>query len=164
DSASVTDPDHYRLLPSGNVEAVLPQDEDFREVELVLSGHSLAGGFGKAAYLEVNQLKNREGKWLIETQKFNLFRAASDLSNLIVYPQPVNPHQRELIFARIPSDAEITIYNLSGKPVRSLTESAYGGMHWDLKDDTGREVATGVYFYRIKYRNQQKIGKVMIVR
>ena len=53
-----------------------------------------------------------------------------------------------------PAEIEITIYNLLGKRVRSLVNGReYSGEHkvrWDGKDDSGKEVASGIYFYRLK--------------
>jgi parallel beta-helix repeat protein len=53
-----------------------------------------------------------------------------------------------------PAEVEITIYNLLGKVVRTLVKTRqYPGQHkvlWDGKDDSGKEVASGIYFYRLK--------------
>jgi len=53
-----------------------------------------------------------------------------------------------------PAEVEITIYNLLGKRVKSLVNGReYPGEHkirWDGKDDSGKEAASGIYFYRLK--------------
>ena len=53
-----------------------------------------------------------------------------------------------------PAEVEITIYNLLGKRVKSLVNGReYPGEHkvqWDGKDDSGKEVASGIYFYRLR--------------
>ncbi len=164
DSASVMNLNHYRLIPAGRVLEIVPQDSAFRVVELLISKQSLVGGYGQATYLELQDLKNQKGSMLIETQRFNLFEFTSDLNHLVIYPQPVRPEHREIIFAQIPSGAHIRIFNLAGKPIKYLSQSSFGGIRWDLTDSAGRNVATGIYFYEITYNNDHKIGKVMIVR
>jgi flagellar hook assembly protein FlgD len=53
-----------------------------------------------------------------------------------------------------PAEAEITVYNVLGKVVRRLvSQRQYPGEHkvtWDGKDDSGKEVASGIYFCRLK--------------
>jgi nitrous oxidase accessory protein NosD len=53
-----------------------------------------------------------------------------------------------------PAEVEITIYNLLGGKVKSLVNGReYPGEHrvsWNGKDDSGKEVASGIYFYRLK--------------
>jgi hypothetical protein len=74
------------------------------------------------------------------------------------YPNPFN--SSTVIWYHLPdvgyqpAEAEITVYNLLGKVVRTLVKTRqYPGQHkalWDGKDDSGKEVASGIYFYRLK--------------
>jgi parallel beta-helix repeat protein len=69
-----------------------------------------------------------------------------------------------------PAEVEITIYNLLGKLVRTLVETRqYPGEHkvtWDGKDDLGKEVASGIYFYRLKVSGLElvKPKKMVLLR
>ena len=71
------------------------------------------------------------------------------------YPNPFNPNttiQFELAEA---SMVTLSIYNTVGQLVRTLIPSRrFGtGAHkvaWDARDDTGKHVAGGLYFYKIK--------------
>ncbi|MDP2883910.1 MAG: FlgD immunoglobulin-like domain containing protein, partial [Ignavibacteria bacterium] len=53
-------------------------------------------------------------------------------------------------------DVEVTIYDVLGRKVRTLTqERVIAGFHqvvWDGKGERGVTVASGVYFYRLKVR------------
>jgi hypothetical protein len=53
-----------------------------------------------------------------------------------------------------PAEVDITIYNLLGTTVRALVKTRqYPGEQkvlWDGKDDYEKEVASGIYFYRLK--------------
>jgi parallel beta-helix repeat protein len=69
-----------------------------------------------------------------------------------------------------PAEVEITVYNLLGKVVRTLVKTRqYPGQHkvlWDGKDDSGKEVASGIYFYRMKVSGLQlvKPRKMVLLR
>ena len=69
-----------------------------------------------------------------------------------------------------PAEVEITIYNLLGKVVKTLVKKRqYPGEHkvrWDGKDDSGKEVASGIYFYRLKVSGLElvKPRKMVLLR
>jgi hypothetical protein len=69
-----------------------------------------------------------------------------------------------------PAEVEITIYNLLGKLVKTLVKARqYPGEHkvlWDGKDDSGKEVASGIYFYRLKVSGLElvKPKKMILLR
>jgi parallel beta-helix repeat protein len=69
-----------------------------------------------------------------------------------------------------PAEVEITIYNLLGKLVKTLVKTRqYPGEHkvlWDGKDDSGKEVASGIYFYRLKVSGLElvKPKKMVLLR
>ena len=50
-------------------------------------------------------------------------------------------------------ELSLTIYNILGQPVRTLIdgmqEPGYHQVSWDSRDDSGRPLANGVYFYRL---------------
>jgi flagellar hook assembly protein FlgD len=53
----------------------------------------------------------------------------------------------------------VTIYDLSGRPVKSVREDAPGSettvvLHWDGRDRRGDELANGTYLYRIEVAGQ----------
>ncbi len=74
------------------------------------------------------------------------------------YPNPFNSETVIWYFlpdvGYQPAEVEITIYNLLGNRVKSLVNGReYPGEHkarWDAKDDSDNEVASGIYFYRLK--------------
>jgi tetratricopeptide (TPR) repeat protein len=69
------------------------------------------------------------------------------------FPNPFNP--QTMIQYQLPEASHITvkIYNLFGQEVRTLVaghrEAGYHAEIWDGRDDFGRRVASGVYFYRL---------------
>jgi len=84
------------------------------------------------------------------------------------YPNPFNPNTT--IEYDLPKRAfvNLTIYNLLGQRVRTLVDlDKSAGRHtinWDGKDDRGQEVASGVYFYRIKAGEFTSTKKLLLLR
>jgi len=65
-------------------------------------------------------------------------------------------------------NAEIKIYNIKGQLVRKLRFNAFSlsrflEVNWDGKDKNGKNVAEGIYLYKIKTDNQEFVGKIVKV-
>jgi len=62
----------------------------------------------------------------------------------------------------------LTIYNLKGQQIKRLVnEELPSGMHnvvWNGKDEKGRNVASGVYFYRLQSGNYQATQKMLLMK
>ncbi len=66
------------------------------------------------------------------------------------------------------SDVEVSIFDVSGKLVATITRGEReGGEHaflWDGRDDAGRRVGAGVYFYRLKSGGETLTRKLVLMR
>ncbi len=84
------------------------------------------------------------------------------------FPNPFNPSTT--ITYRIPEAAlvTLTVYNALGQVVRTLVNAVQlAGRHqvvWDGRDERGREVAAGVYLYRLQAGSFQQTRKMLLVR
>jgi len=84
------------------------------------------------------------------------------------YPNPFNP--QTVIKYALPHGCEvkITIYNVLGQKVRTLVDeyqnAGYKRVEWDSKNDGGEEIASGVYFYRIKAGEFTQSKKMVILK
>ncbi|MDO9578310.1 MAG: T9SS type A sorting domain-containing protein [Candidatus Cloacimonadales bacterium] len=82
------------------------------------------------------------------------------------YPNPFNPETN--ISFSIPTDQELSlnIYNMKGQKVRELISGQFAsGSHsvvWDGKDENGRQVSSGLYFYKLK-TDEKEISKKMLL-
>jgi len=65
-------------------------------------------------------------------------------------------------------DVELTIYNIAGQRVRTLVNgmqrAGYKAIEWDGRDDSGRRVAPGVYFYKMKAGEFKATRKLTLLR
>lgn len=69
------------------------------------------------------------------------------------YPNPFNPTTTIEYSVPQQSRVSITIYNIAGQEIRNLInefkEPGNYKVEWDGKDDNGRVVSSGVYFYQM---------------
>jgi len=65
-------------------------------------------------------------------------------------------------------EMSLKLYNSAGQLVRTLVKSNLSaGTHaitWDGRDDGGRKVSAGVYYYRMSANGYQKSGRLTVVR
>lgn len=84
------------------------------------------------------------------------------------YPNPFN--SLTTIHFSIPETGyvEITIYNIVGERIRTLTESYYPhGLYivsWDGKNFMGKEVTSGIYIYKLKMKGVSKVRKMIYIK
>ena len=66
-------------------------------------------------------------------------------------------------------EVELSIYNLAGQQVATLAqgsrEAGTYALHWDGRDESGMELASGVYLYRLQVGGGQvEMRKLVLVR
>jgi len=105
-----------------------------------------------------------------ELSLFGLFASVSyDLSSVHVYPNPFKPNSglnhTNINFIDIPDWVRIRILNLAGDVVFDKEISATGGSYaWDAKNNNGEDLASGIYIYYIISKQDNKKGKLAIIR
>ncbi|MBI5265774.1 MAG: T9SS type A sorting domain-containing protein [candidate division Zixibacteria bacterium] len=84
------------------------------------------------------------------------------------YPNPFNPTTTIEYSLERTHEVQLVIYNTLGRRVRRLVDQVQPhGVHrvgWDARDDEGRAVASGVYFYRLSVGEEARVGKMVLVR
>ena len=83
------------------------------------------------------------------------------------YPNPFNPATHIPYQLAEDSHVRLTIYNSLGQRVRTLVDrrqrsGAYRAA-WNGRDDTGRAVAAGVYFYRLTSAAARQVRKMVLL-
>ena len=84
------------------------------------------------------------------------------------HPNPFNP--RTTIAFELPRrmEARLSVHDVAGRRVRLLREGLLDGgaqaVVWDGRDDAGRSVTSGVYFYRLVAGGTVRTGKMALVR
>jgi hypothetical protein len=84
------------------------------------------------------------------------------------YPNPFNPSTRIRFDIPDQSFVRLAVYDILGRQVRLLVEKDHDpGFHevlWDGRDEYGREMSSGVYFYQIHAGAFHKNAKMIVVK
>jgi flagellar hook assembly protein FlgD len=86
------------------------------------------------------------------------------------YPNPFNP--TTTISFNISNEQneqiELVVYNLKGQKVKQLVSDQLStGQHsvvWNGKDNSGKSVSSGIYFYKLKTNEDSNIRKMVLLK
>lgn len=118
------------------------------------------------------ETRNKKVFWLIANKigEFSLFirgekkkEEEEGLDKVFAYPSPARGAQ--MTFTNLPTGKRsiITIYNIVGEEVKVI-ETDNSDVIWDLKNQQGLSVASGVYLYVIRCDGMKKVGKIAVLR
>ncbi len=97
----------------------------------------------------------------------NPYVSASTLEQKML-SQDMGRGDRRIDFVNLPAECTISIYTVSGRPVREIRHSATidkGRESWDLRTRDGLEIASGYYFYYIDAPGiGGKSGKLAVIK
>ena len=91
----------------------------------------------------------------------------STAQGIVAFPNIVRPGSgvNKVQFVNLPPEAVIAIFSANGVFVAGVTPNPSGKTAtWDLKNEQGNEVGSGVYIYRVQSPTQSSSGKLMIIR
>ncbi len=86
------------------------------------------------------------------------------------FPNPFNPSTTIsfTLFNGHTGITELDIYNLKGQKVKTLVQSILQtGNHeiiWNGTDDDQKSVSSGIYFYKLKTKDYEKINKMILLK
>jgi agmatine/peptidylarginine deiminase len=84
------------------------------------------------------------------------------------YPNPFNPMTTFSFELRFADQAELVVVDARGRLVRTLVQGQQDAGHheviWDGQDDRGRQVPSGVYFYRLRAAGLQYTRAATLVK
>ncbi|MCG2711200.1 MAG: SBBP repeat-containing protein [Candidatus Omnitrophica bacterium] len=146
------------------------------------SAETLAGPWKK----DIVSTRDRSNKTVRgQTTHFSFFALfatlASTLDNINVYPNPFKPNDNNsdtgiayafgnlnsgILFDNLPASVDIKIYTVTGQLVAKFGSTASSGkIQWDVKNDSGKDVASGIYIAVISSPGQETIvRKVAVIR
>jgi len=84
------------------------------------------------------------------------------------YPNPFNPSTKIEFGLNAASHVLLEIYNIKGEKVKTLINedmaASYHTAVWNGKDDGGKAVSSGVYFYKMRTDNYQATRKMVLMK
>jgi len=86
---------------------------------------------------------------------------------VLVYPNPWRSdraYPRQMTFAQLPAGTTVKIFTVSGHLVKTLDPQSPGFSTWDLTNDSGDRVASGIYIYLATTPSGNKArGKLAVI-
>jgi flagellar hook assembly protein FlgD len=84
------------------------------------------------------------------------------------YPNPFNPVTKIPFSLDKKTLVEIKIYDINGRLIKRYSPKIYypGEHHvmWDGKNNSGRDTASGIYYYHLSTTENQDIKKMVLIR
>lgn len=95
----------------------------------------------------------------------NSFSSSIDFK---IYPNPVVSAAHVRFYLPIAGTITVRVHDVSGRMIKELSHGFHAaGEHkvtWDGRDQLGRTVASGTYFSEIRFGEERKVAKMMLVR
>ncbi|TMQ71596.1 MAG: hypothetical protein E6K81_09700 [Candidatus Eisenbacteria bacterium] len=83
-------------------------------------------------------------------------------------PLPASSHITFSFAPSAPGPFELSVFDVQGRRLQSLQGRAEGAvrheLHWDLRDDSGRRVPTGLYLARLRQGDDVLLARVVIAQ
>ncbi|MBI2419149.1 MAG: T9SS type A sorting domain-containing protein, partial [Ignavibacteriales bacterium] len=157
DSASVLNSANYSFSPVNFIESISLDGINRSVLVTLKNGRPLgATGIESVLYLSNIYSSAASGRIAIKNKSAGsvlvFSKNAENIDNVYAYPNPVQVNKNNTVtFANLPKYAEIHIFAPTGTKIKTINENdGNGGVTWDLKDETGALVQSGIYFFRVR--------------
>ncbi len=129
--------------------------------------------FNEVATVTTDDVDNPTFELALAGESIGTPNAGNDLVPAVTslegnYPNPFNPETTIKYGLNKGGKVRIDIYNLLGQKVKTLVnEDQSAGYHsvvWNGKDNNNRNVASGVYFYKMKSVGYNKTAKMILMK
>jgi len=178
----------FTVVPGGGF-PTLKIEIKYADIDLILYEWIADNGIVKDSLHIMGIVTNEYGEiigYFDAYDKYELLDYTTDVNESIVensipknfhlaqnYPNPFNPTTKiqfkvgSLEFGR-PLHTTLKIYNILGQLVKTLVDEEKlpenYNIIWDGKDDSGKEVASGIYFYQLKTKDYTATKKMVLLR
>jgi hypothetical protein len=122
-------------------------------------------------FIRANNIEDLAGNVILPGKNIvKIFIPIKNLNYITAYPNPVTPESDKLIFDNLPTTGKVKIYiyDFAGNLVKSFSDTqlsqGMNSIEWNLRNEAGKEISSGVYFYLIEYSGDYKDGKISVIR
>ncbi len=110
------------------------------------------------------RVRDSSGAERLCNQTFSFFVKTDNLDKVRIYPNPAKQVDY-ITIENIVKGTTVKIFTISGELVCSLSEDDEDGLLiWDLKNENGNKVSSGIYLFQIEYEGQIRIIKAAVIR
>ncbi len=118
---------------------------------------------------DIDENSIRDSTKLVEIQRIIDEVNITNLSDLRVYPNPIQPHVSDkgaITFDKVPIGTRIQLYTPKGELMEELhvSESDGNSKEWWLTNGSIGDIATGIYIYILEFEAQIKVGKIAVIK
>lgn len=139
-----------------------------RFVNKKLENYNCVSSQNPSQMMQQINVKDRPDAWLVSFREDSTIVAAPDKVSLRNYPNPFNP--TTTIAYGLPYEDKVTlnIYNVKGQLVKQLVSGiqpeGYYEVGWSGKDDSGKTVTSGIYYYQIRACGKTLHKKMLMLK
>ena len=144
---------------------------DGLSVALEVPRLSTSARTGDTVRVKVNNLMSESGKAIRagrgDAVHLVFGEQDSTISQMLrVYPNPYTVHSgvEHIVFDNVKDNDTVYILSSTGRLVKKMSQAVEGRLYWDLKNEQGNAVASGIYIYRITGEAGERTGKLAVVR
>ena len=159
DTTTANNPINYEIKPFGKVISAKTEKENLSSVLLQLNDEIKNRNItGEVYSITARNIRSISGipitKGSGNTLSFVLIK--DNIKSVFTFPNPVSISKDEFLgFGNLPSNFQITIMNLQGTILQTLSDNnATGAIKWDLKDNKGNKLNIGTYLYKVTGKNE----------
>lgn len=84
------------------------------------------------------------------------------------FPNPMNPSTTFSFSLAAPGRVILRVFDVQGRLVRTIADGYYGGgrhaVRWDGADSHGRQIASGMYYYRLEAPGRSLSRKLLVLK
>lgn len=176
DKTIAAEKNNYQFTPTNTINNISFDAGSNSEIKINLLGGKPIGSTGIIYTLKIKNLKSDLASGAVTINdgagsNLVLSSVAENLVDIYFYPSPALIKNGFVTFANVPQNVELSIWTIEGKKIVTIAEKDNdGGMRWNFKDEEGREVNSGIYFFRaVKFSDldeelEIKIGKIAIIK
>ncbi len=170
--AITRDTDGNFYISSWSEGAIYKFDQDFLNTpEIISTGHNGPSGlefFPETNILGVTNYNSNSISLIDLVVKSTEMKIIYNKLNLINYPNPFNPTTTINYTLKEDTKVILEIYNIKGQKVRTLVdkhlEASNHTVVWNGRNDSGKSVYSGIYFYKMKSGNYSSTKKMILLK
>lgn len=94
-------------------------------------------------------------------------QASTSVADVYSFPNPFRPAagHTTITFANLPATCTIKVFTLTGQLVRTILENDGDRQStWDVTNETGESLVSGLYLYVVKSDGNTRVGKLVIIK
>lgn len=143
---------HYVFTPLGTAVTAMRDEQNTKRVTVDLAAGTPIGAIGKEYVLKVTDVLCMNGARIVSGagSTAGVIINKQTLDDVFVFPNPWSEREGQdfVTFGNLTQRATIRIYTVSGLFINEVKETdGNGGVEWNLRDDSGKLVPGGVYFF-----------------